>query len=93
MGEAILAKMVGQSVYSYSFTTKDMPNSMACKSSKQAKKWFKLTIIYYFKGLQHCLIKVTKGIYSHMNSAFPAALFESLVQPRSTNKTSFAENL
>ena len=96
MGEVILEKISGQLVYSYSFTKKGMPITMASKSSvNTGKNIVEIDPNLLFQRLAALLQQEVdkKDIFSYELCSFPASLFVSSVLPRLANKANLADYL
>ena len=98
IGQLILNKMVGQSVYNYSFSRKDLAITMAHKCAVSVGD-DTLTIdpnllFQCFAALTNQQDDVSKlEVFSYELCAYPAALFESPVLPRLPNKASLSDYL
>ena len=96
MGEVILEKISGQLVYSYSFTKKGMPITMASKSSVNTGKNIveidPNLLLQRLAALSQQEVD-KKDIFSYELCSFPASLFVSSVLPRLANKATLADYL
>ena len=93
IGSAILAKMVGQQVYQYSYTRKDLSITMACKSGIKIREEIDQidpNLLFQWLATISQQEHENKDIFSYELCAFPAALFVSPILPRLPNKASLA---